>query len=175
MPEGSWFIDADSGDIWHWSSDYDDDEAFDPEQRRDARRIEPLPSRVGYGDMEDFVESVDDPRAADLLARAIAGRGAFRRFKDVRVESGAFGQRRALIDAIGGVLAAQVPDEWTMATGPASSGLDQAREQFRRALLLEVPKDFVRVTTSFEGFEDEGTLGTIHLVLKERWELDRPW
>lgn len=128
---------------------------------------------------------VDDP-SAEQRARL---RACFEYYRDnvpegmkveyyanrVRVEPGAFGQRRALIDAIGGALAAQVPDEWTMATGPVSSGLDQAREQLRRALLLEVPEGFVRATTSFEGFEDEGTLGTVHLLLKERWDLDRPW
>ncbi|MGH2714918.1 MAG: UPF0158 family protein, partial [Thermoleophilaceae bacterium] len=44
--------------------------------------IDPLPSAVGYGDMEDFVARVREPRTRDLLERAIAGRGAFRRFKD---------------------------------------------------------------------------------------------
>jgi predicted nucleotidyltransferase len=41
---------------------------------------------VGYGDMEDFIERVRDSRARDLLERAIAGRGAFRRFKDTLFE-----------------------------------------------------------------------------------------
>lgn len=44
--------------------------------------VEPLPVSVGYGDMEEFVTCVRDPRARDLLERAIAGKGAFRRFKD---------------------------------------------------------------------------------------------
>jgi len=44
--------------------------------------IEPFPAAVGYEDMEDFVGYVRDPRARDLLERAIVGRGAFRRFKD---------------------------------------------------------------------------------------------
>ena len=81
---GSWWIDAETGDVWPWSDDYDEVNAseFDPDRRRDARCIDPLPSSVAYGDMEDFISSVSDPRAADLLNRAIAGRGAFRRFKD---------------------------------------------------------------------------------------------
>jgi hypothetical protein len=49
-------------------------------------RIEPLPTTVGYRDMEDFVAQVRDPRARDQLERAISGRGAFRRFKDALFE-----------------------------------------------------------------------------------------
>jgi predicted nucleotidyltransferase len=36
--------------------------------------------------MEDFAARVSDPRARELLERAIAGRGAFRRFKDTLLE-----------------------------------------------------------------------------------------
>jgi hypothetical protein len=39
-------------------------------------------SHDGYRDMEWFIEDLDDADFADHLARAIAGRGAFRRFKD---------------------------------------------------------------------------------------------
>jgi hypothetical protein len=44
--------------------------------------VDPLPSSIGYADMEEFVGRVRDPRAHHLLERAITGRGAFRRFKD---------------------------------------------------------------------------------------------
>jgi predicted nucleotidyltransferase len=84
--DGSWWIDADTGEVWYWRGEEDDDPAFDPDRRDDARRIDPLPSREGYGDMEDFIARVPDRRAADLLGRAIAGRGAFRRFKDTLFE-----------------------------------------------------------------------------------------
>ena len=40
-------------------------------------------SREGYSDMEAFIPTVDDQRLQNLLWRAIEGRGAFRRFKDV--------------------------------------------------------------------------------------------
>lgn len=43
-------------------------------------------SREGYRDMEAFVETVANERLAERLARAIEGRGAFRRFKDVLVD-----------------------------------------------------------------------------------------
>jgi Uncharacterised protein family (UPF0158) len=49
-------------------------------------RVDPLPSAVGYGDMEDFVARIREPRTRDLLERAIAGRGAFRRFKDTLLD-----------------------------------------------------------------------------------------
>ena len=45
------------------------------------------PSRYeSYRDMAEFVAAVHHRRAADLLDRAIAGRGAFRRFKDTLFE-----------------------------------------------------------------------------------------
>ncbi len=39
-------------------------------------------SRPGYRDMEWFIEDLEDAGLAASLARAISGRGAFRRFKD---------------------------------------------------------------------------------------------
>ena len=44
--------------------------------------INPLPSWVWYQDMADFAEAITDERAGRRLARAIQGKGAFRRFKD---------------------------------------------------------------------------------------------
>jgi hypothetical protein len=84
--DGGWWIDAETGEVWYWRGDDDDDPEFDPVERDDARCIDPLPSDEGYGDMEDFIAGVPDRRAADLLERAIAGRGAFRRFKDTLFE-----------------------------------------------------------------------------------------
>src|SRR5689334_24141960 len=43
-------------------------------------------SHEGYRDMADFVAGVHHRRAAELLDRAIAGRGAFLRFKDTLFE-----------------------------------------------------------------------------------------
>ena len=45
--------------------------------------VEPLGSSVEYGWMADFVGTVGNARLRDLLEVALAGRGAFRRFKDV--------------------------------------------------------------------------------------------
>ena len=49
----------------------------------DLLGIDPLPSYVWYQDMADFAQRVSDDQARRDLARAIAGKGAFRRFKDV--------------------------------------------------------------------------------------------
>jgi hypothetical protein len=49
----------------------------------DLIAIEPLPSSIGYRDMEDFTARVRDPHARELLQNALNGRGAFRRFKDL--------------------------------------------------------------------------------------------
>jgi hypothetical protein len=78
-----WFIDPITGEVLPWPKDMDD--VPDPEDSG-AYHIEPIPSFEAYSDMQDFVERVPDRRAADLLGRAIEGRGAFRRFKDTLYE-----------------------------------------------------------------------------------------
>jgi hypothetical protein len=50
------------------------------------REIGSVGSHEGYRDMAEFVAGVHHRRAAELLDRAIAGRGAFRRFKDTLFE-----------------------------------------------------------------------------------------
>ena len=49
--------------------------------------IPPDSSHEGYRDMEDFIASVDSLHLQNRLAHAIRGRGAFRRFKDVLLET----------------------------------------------------------------------------------------
>ncbi|MEX0992372.1 MAG: UPF0158 family protein [Solirubrobacterales bacterium] len=56
---------------------------IDPEE---LIAIDPVPSYESYGDLEDFTAEVQNSKARDLLERAIAGRGAFRRFKDTLFE-----------------------------------------------------------------------------------------
>ncbi len=83
---GHWLLDAETGEVWFRPHDLDDMPELDPELRSDVRAIDALPPAVGYRDMEDFVAGVTDRRVGDLLSRAIAGRGAFRRFKDTLFE-----------------------------------------------------------------------------------------
>jgi len=53
----------------------------DPEDL-DLVCIGPLPSWIWYQDMADFAETISDERAGRRLARAIQGKGAFRRCND---------------------------------------------------------------------------------------------
>jgi Uncharacterised protein family (UPF0158) len=79
--EHTWWLDPETGAV---------EPRFGTQARENGGRrlipVEPLPTAVGYGDMEDFVSRVRDPRARYLLERAIAGRGAFRRFKDTLLD-----------------------------------------------------------------------------------------
>src|SRR5258706_10291671 len=51
-------------------------------------RIEPVSSREQYRWMERYIPMVEDPDLQDKLGRAIDGKGAFRRFKDVLMSYG---------------------------------------------------------------------------------------
>jgi len=83
--EVTWWLYPRTGEVQPWSEYPSSEEEESPGDRR-LIRIEPLPSRVGYEDMEDFIGRLGDVRARDLLQRAIEGRGAFRRFKDTLLE-----------------------------------------------------------------------------------------
>ncbi len=48
--------------------------------------IDPLPSSVEYRWMEEFAGTVTEPRLAGRLQASLAGRGAFRRFKDSLID-----------------------------------------------------------------------------------------
>jgi predicted nucleotidyltransferase len=85
-PEHSWWIDPKTGEIELWAEYTGDELGLGHPDDRGLTWVEPIGSGEAYGDMEDFVERVRDPRARDLLARAIEGRGAFRRFKDTLLE-----------------------------------------------------------------------------------------
>lgn len=90
-------------DIQAAADDEDEAEGFDPQLLEAVRAIDggserylPIPgqdSRAGYRDMEEFIATVRDPRLVELLEVAIAGRGAFRRFKDVLAGSPAERER----------------------------------------------------------------------------------
>jgi hypothetical protein len=80
--ESSWWLDPETGEIEFRSDSFVDEEEDEDPESRGLISIDPVPSHESYGDMEDFAERIRDARARDLLVRAIAGRGAFRRFKD---------------------------------------------------------------------------------------------
>lgn len=84
--EGSQWLDPRTGEVERWSEFLSGDTGEEHPAERGWTRIEPISSRESYGDLEDFTARVRDRRARELLERAIAGRGAFRRFKDTLFE-----------------------------------------------------------------------------------------
>jgi hypothetical protein len=83
--EMTWWYDPLTGQVEitadFWAGPGTDDDNDDPFERG-LVRIEPIGSRHAYRDMVEFAEAIADPRPADLLLRALEGRGAFRRFRD---------------------------------------------------------------------------------------------
>lgn len=79
--DNSWWLDPQTGEIVLWGEWNREQGEPDPEERG-LRPIDPVPSDEAYEDMEDFIERVRNPQVRNELERAIAGRGAFRRFKD---------------------------------------------------------------------------------------------
>jgi hypothetical protein len=81
--EHQWLINPDTGEIAFWTAETGIDGQTPADlDELDLVVIEPLPSWVWYQDMADFAGGLTDERAGRSLARAIQGRGAFRRFKD---------------------------------------------------------------------------------------------
>ncbi len=71
-PEHAWWLDPVNGALELRSAYFDDLEEKDKEpSERGLIVIDPLGSHEAYADMEDFATSVLDPRARDLLMRAI--------------------------------------------------------------------------------------------------------
>src|SRR4249920_912795 len=83
--EQRWWLDPNSGEVVLWN-DWAEDQGEPHPEARGFIGIEPISSGEGYADMEDFIAQVRDPRARDLLGRAIEGRGASRRFKDTLLD-----------------------------------------------------------------------------------------
>jgi hypothetical protein len=81
--EHRWLIDPKTGAVVFWASDTGIDGRTPVDlDELDLIAIDPPPSHVWYEDMADFAERLSNERAGQRLSRAIAGRGAFRRFKD---------------------------------------------------------------------------------------------
>ncbi len=81
--EHRWLINPQTGEVVFWTADTGiDGQTTANLDELDLVCIDPLPSYLWYQDMADFAEAITDERAGRRLARAIQGRGAFRRFKD---------------------------------------------------------------------------------------------
>lgn len=86
--QGGGRIDLRTGEVWPQSAiEYADEVGEIAED--DAERwlwVICDGSHDGYRDMEWFIDDLDDPQLVEVLARAICGCGAFRRFKDTLSE-----------------------------------------------------------------------------------------
>lgn len=81
--EHCWLINPDTGEIAFWTADTGIDGQTPADlDELDLVVIDPLPSWVWYQDMAEFADGITNERAGHRLARAIQGKGAFRRFKD---------------------------------------------------------------------------------------------
>jgi hypothetical protein len=82
--EHCWLLDPGTGQVVFWTEDLgiDGQNPVDLDELEHLVAINPLPSWVWYQDMVDFADGITDEQAGRRLARAIRGRGAFRRFKD---------------------------------------------------------------------------------------------
>ena len=81
--EHHWLINPDTGEIAFWTADTGIDGQTPVNlDELDLIVIEPLPSWIWYQDMADFADAIADEHARRRLARAVLGKGAFRRFKD---------------------------------------------------------------------------------------------
>jgi Uncharacterised protein family (UPF0158) len=80
--EHKWLINPETGEIVLWTAGtgIDGQTPVDLDEL-DLVCIDPLPSWIWYQDMADFAETITDEEAGRRLARAIQGKGAFRRFK----------------------------------------------------------------------------------------------
>lgn len=88
--QGGGQIDRRTGEVWPQSAiEYAEELGEINEDDDDPERwlwVHCEGSHDGYRDMEWFIDDLEDPQFAGLLARAISGRGAFRRFKDTLSE-----------------------------------------------------------------------------------------
>jgi hypothetical protein len=79
-----WLVNSNTGEMVHWMPDTGID-GHTPVDLDDLDEelvdIRPLASWIWYQDMADFVDEVTDEQAGRRLARAIDGKGAFRRFR----------------------------------------------------------------------------------------------
>jgi hypothetical protein len=82
--DATWWYDPSTGQVELGVSEWIADEFGDDDDPEDRGLvpIESSGSRAAYADMVTFASAVGDRRAADLLERALEGRGAFRRFRD---------------------------------------------------------------------------------------------
>jgi len=86
-PGHTWFLDLQTGEVFLVTDDELGDEDLPvPRDELESDRfeaVEPEETRLAYREMVEFAETVRQPRLRERLADALAGKGAFGRFKRV--------------------------------------------------------------------------------------------
>ena len=77
--ESSWWLNPETGEIEYCGVDDD----YDEFEARNLVYIQPGDSHAAYRDMVKFTYTIDDTQIRHRLERALEGRGAFRRFRDI--------------------------------------------------------------------------------------------
>jgi len=88
--EYSWVLDTETGEVLRLCEDDElplSIEKIEEDQTGRFLGIDPEDPHEWYRDMEEFIATVADSRLRELLVVAIAGKGAFRRFKDVLIQA----------------------------------------------------------------------------------------
>lgn len=80
-------LDLKTGEVWHgfaieYALDTDAPDAPPEPDGTLALEVPPQGSGDAHRDMRDFIRTVDDPRLAERLVRAVDAKGAFHRFRD---------------------------------------------------------------------------------------------
>jgi uncharacterized protein UPF0158 len=88
--EYSWVLDTETGAVLRLAEDDElplSIEEIEEDQTGRFLGIDPEDPHEGCRDKEEFIATVADSSLRDLLDVAIAGKGAFRRFKDVLIQA----------------------------------------------------------------------------------------
>jgi predicted nucleotidyltransferase len=122
-------------------------------------------SREGYGDMEDFIATVEDEHLRQLLWVAINGRGAFRRFKDILYDHS---RERNRWFSFGDAQVRRRVLDWLESEGiepiigaPEASEEEELESPSDRDLCLAEALAFVRQAIQMPGVERIALLGSM--------------
>jgi hypothetical protein len=105
--EWQWILDTETGAVFRLTEEDEPPLPIEQIEDDETGRFLPIDSEdphEGYRDMEEFVATVREPVLREMLSIALAGKGPFRRFKDVLVRSPEerkrwFGFHEARLDA----------------------------------------------------------------------------
>jgi hypothetical protein len=89
--EHEYYLDLETGEILFISEYMDDKETEELRDRVEEdfdryEQISRVESHEAYGDMVDFLSTINNEHLAELLEVAIDGKGAFRRFQNVLID-----------------------------------------------------------------------------------------